>query len=247
MRVEMGTTLVVEAHGAGDSEVSAAVDAALAAVAAVARQLNPAGPESDLERIGAASTGTPVPVSAAAFAVLSFAQRLSRMSEGLFDPCLPTRPGRIEDLELHGGEAPRAIAHRPVEIDCGGIAKGYAVDVAVDTLRSAGCSAGLVNAGGDLRVFGALTETLLLRGPGTEYRPLTLADAAVAVSDRDASRAPPGHCGYYVRGTQATPRRYAAVRAHDCITADALTKCVLLGTATLTATLLEAFDAASLA
>jgi len=188
-----------------------------------------------------------VPLSAAAFAVLSFAQRLSRMSEGLFDPCLPTRPGRIEDLELHAGAVPLAIAHRAVEIDCGGIAKGYAVDAAVETLRSGGCSAGLVNAGGDLRVFGALTETLLLRGPGTGYRPLRLADAAVAVSDARASRAPPGHRGYYVRGGEASPRCYAAVRARDCMTADALTKCVLLGPATLTAALLLAFAAASLA
>ena len=43
------------------------------------------------------------------------------------------------------------------QIDCGGIAKGYAVDVAIATLVRAGCSAGLVNAGGDLRAFGALT------------------------------------------------------------------------------------------
>ena len=247
MRIEMGTTLVIEARAACDSQVGAAVDAALAAAAEVARRLHPEGADSDLAALGAASPGTPVPLSAAAFAVLSFAQRLSRMSEGLFDPCLPTRPGRIEDLELHAGAVPLAIAHRAVEIDCGGIAKGYAVDAAVETLRSGGCSAGLVNAGGDLRVFGALTETLLLRGPGTGYRPLRLADAAVAVSDARASRAPPGHRGYYVRGGEASPRCYAAVRARDCMTADALTKCVLLGPATLTAALLLAFAAASLA
>jgi len=246
MRIEMGTTLVIEARAPYPAQAGAAVEAAFAAAAEVARRLHPEAPDSDLAALGDAVPGTPVPLSAAAFAVLSFAQRLSRMSDGLFDPCLPTQPGRIGDLELHGGEAPLAIAHRPVEIDCGGIAKGYAVDAAVETLRSAGCSAGLVNAGGDLRVFGALAETLLLRGPGTGYRPVALADAAVAVSEAHASRAPPGHRGYYVRGGAASPRRYAAVRARDCLTADALTKCVLLGPATLSAALLEAFDAASL-
>jgi thiamine biosynthesis lipoprotein len=243
----MGTTLVIEARGSSQAQVNPAVDAALAAVAQVVRRLDPGAPDSDLRRIGAAVPGTTVPISAATLAVLRFAQRLNRLSEGIFDPCLPTRPGRIADLTLLGGRAPQAIAGAAVEIDCGGLAKGYAVDVAVETLRAAGCRAGLVNAGGDVRAFGALTETLLLRGPDGGYRPLRLTDAAVAVSDRDAARPPPGHRGYYVRAGAAAARRYAAVRAPDAMTADALTKCVLLGPAALAAILLREFSAESLA
>jgi FAD:protein FMN transferase len=247
MRVEMGTTLVVEARAGSQAEAHSAVDAALAAAGEVARRLDPGGPDSDLRRIGVATPGTPVSISAATLAVLRFAQRLHLASGGLFDPCLPTRPGSVADLELVGGMAPQAIARREVEIDCGGIAKGYAVDVATAALRDGGCSAGLVNAGGDLRVFGALSETLLLRAPDGGYRPLRLDDAAVAVSDRDAVRAPSGHRGYYARAGHAAPRRYAAVRAADAMTADALTKCLLLGSTALIDTLLEQFGAASLA
>jgi len=39
-------------------------------------------------------------------------------------------------------------------LDLGGVAKGYVVDRALDVLRRGGCSAALVNAGGDLRAFG---------------------------------------------------------------------------------------------
>jgi thiamine biosynthesis lipoprotein ApbE len=39
-------------------------------------------------------------------------------------------------------------------IDLGGIAKGYAVDVAAQALKQRGVNSGLINAGGDLRVIG---------------------------------------------------------------------------------------------
>jgi thiamine biosynthesis lipoprotein len=41
-----------------------------------------------------------------------------------------------------------------VQLDFGGIAKGYAVDLAVAALRKRGIDSGIVNAGGDLRAFG---------------------------------------------------------------------------------------------
>jgi FAD:protein FMN transferase len=246
MRIEMGTTLVIEAHGVSESQVMLATNAAFAAAAEVAACLHPQAPGSDLRQLRDARPGTPVPIAAPTLAVLRFAQRLNRLSEGIFDPCLPTRPGRLVDLELLKGPTPRATCHRPLEIDCGGIAKGYAVDVAIDALRSAGCSAALVNAGGDLRVFGATPAPLLLRGRGGAWRTILLQDAALAVSDREAHLAPSGHRGYYVRVGTAAARRYAAVRAREAITADALTKCLLLAPAALTTVLLRQLDAASL-
>ena len=41
-----------------------------------------------------------------------------------------------------------------VRIDLGGIAKGFAVDRALEALRGFGISSGMVNAGGDLAAFG---------------------------------------------------------------------------------------------
>ncbi len=40
-------------------------------------------------------------------------------------------------------------------VDLGGIAKGYAIDRAIEAMKAAGCVGGLVDVGGDIRCFGA--------------------------------------------------------------------------------------------
>jgi thiamine biosynthesis lipoprotein len=137
-------------------------------------------------------------------------------------------------------------------LDLGGIAKGYAIDRAVETLLEHGCTSGLVNAGGDVRVFGNRTEIILLRrrargGAEDTYQPVELNDAALAVSDLDATERPQEHQGYYNRAGATTTRRYAAVLAKDATTADALTKCVLLCPATTTERVLRELAAQSIA
>jgi thiamine biosynthesis lipoprotein len=167
---------------------------------------------------------------------LNLARRLHTVTDGVFDPCLPTRPGRLQDIEVSTG---RVLCHAPVALDFGGFAKGYAVDRAIEVLRSCGCSEGLVNAGGDLRVFGPRTEPTFLRGPAGELTKIVLADAALAVSDANSLTRPAQHQGYYVRGRaradegdRATVNHlavdFAAVIAKQAVIADALAKCVLL-------------------
>jgi thiamine biosynthesis lipoprotein len=46
-------------------------------------------------------------------------------------------------------------SNRAVQLDFGGIAKGYALDIACSTLRNMGVDNAIVNAGGDLRAFGS--------------------------------------------------------------------------------------------
>src|SRR3954469_19892238 len=66
-----------------------------------------------------------------------------------------------------------------------GIAKGFAVDRAVDRLLEEGMESGVVNAGGDLRVFGDAFESLHIRAPGMPDRLIRAGDirhVAVATS-----------------------------------------------------------------
>jgi hypothetical protein len=54
---------------------------------------------------------------------------------------------------------------KPLWLDLGGIAKGFAVDVAMATLRARGVREGTVSAGGDLRTMGPEPAQIWLRNP----------------------------------------------------------------------------------
>ena len=100
-----------------------------------------------------------------------------------------------------------------------GIAKGFAVDRAVDCLRDAGIATGVVNAGGDLRVFGEQLEPLHVRSGGKLIYIGEIRDAAVATSASAGLIHPQG------RSASALG---VSVLAATCMTADALTKPCML-------------------
>jgi thiamine biosynthesis lipoprotein len=233
LRVALGTFVAIEAQAPCAATALAGVEAGFAAVADVDARMHPESEGSDVRRINSAAPGTHTVVHESTWQVLALSQRFHAITDGIFDPCLPERPGRLGDLELSradGAPASRWVScHAPLALDLGGIAKGYAVDRAIEALVAAGCSAGLVNAGGDLRLFGARRERILLRRGDGSCEPLTLANTALAVSEARAERRPPGHRGYYVRGRAAAAQcEYVAVLASAAVLADALSKCVLL-------------------
>ena len=131
----------------------------------------------------------------------------------------------MSDLELRPGSAVRIRRRLGITLD--GIAKGYAVDRAVEALRTAGVTAGVVNAGGDLRVFGEQFEPVHVRHPASPGKLLHIGhvrEAAVASSAAyfSASVVDPRTMKC------VTPACGVTVIAADCVTADALTKPCLL-------------------
>jgi len=109
--------------------------------------------------------------------VLRKAVRIATLSQGAFDPTI----GAVSALwgfgEEEGGHIPEAEALKAAlatvgyprlvvdrkrarllyprtRLDLGGIAKGFAVDRAAELLAKAGVKGAIVNAGGDIRVFG---------------------------------------------------------------------------------------------
>src|SRR6266446_5955003 len=127
---------------------------------------------SPLSRVNREAAQHPVAVEPELFDFIVDAMRYHRDSGGAFDitvgPLMKAwgffrgegrLPGDVELEELRGkigyphvilGPRERTIQFdRPgVELDLGGIAKGYAVDRAVSVLRSRGIVAALVSAGG---------------------------------------------------------------------------------------------------
>jgi FAD:protein FMN transferase len=238
LRPALGTWVAIEATGATNQGALMGLEAAYLAIL-------------ELGRIRGAAPRTRVPVGVRTWELLRLARRVHRLSDGIFDPCVPGRPGRLSDLTLSppGTSPPWVRTQVPLALDLGGIAKGYAIDIAIEALRIAGCRSGLVNAGGDLRVYGR-SESVMLRYSDGTCAPVTLTDQALAVSDLDVdvTQRPAEHRGYYVRsGTPCPIRRYAAVVAASAAVADALTKCVLLAEERCANHSLRAFGARQIA
>jgi thiamine biosynthesis lipoprotein len=207
--------------------------------------MHPTTPGSDLARIAEATGGALVSVHPWTFEVLSLSLKLWRSSGGQFDPCIPESPASVGDLQL---VAPSSLLTPPstARLDLGGIAKGFAIDKAVDVLIGHGCRAGLVNAGGDMRAFGPHHYDIDLQVAGVARR-LQLQASALAVSAPKSARSPSEHRGFYSRitGTEL-PDRAVAVLAPTAAAADALTKCALACTPDVLRRLLEEFSASLL-
>lgn len=244
LRPLFGTFVAIEAASESEQAGMTAIDAGFAAMQRLESLMHPTRPGSDLARIAATRPGTIVPLHEWTLEVLRQSHELNRQSQGLFDPCLSHSPGRTPDIEI---QADGIVCHAPVSIDLGGIAKGFAVDVAVAELRRHGCAAGLVNAGGDLRVFGAATRIVHAREETGVGIPVQLNDAALAVSGPKTDDAPPEHRGLY-EGIHGTPvmSRWVAVTAATAMVADALCKCALLCAPPALAKLLDAYQARQL-
>ncbi len=195
-----------------------ALQAAFAAMLRVQASMSRFEPDSDVARFAALPSGASMEVESETAVVLQSAWALQQASGGLFDITLGRAPDgwRCEGRSLHKQAAAAAF-------DLGGIAKGYAVDSAVQTLQRLGCTAGWVNAGGDLRAFGDVLLPVLLRDEDSGgVRPfMQLSDAAFATSRFGARRSSQiwaaGRCGV---------DSHVSVAAPSCLWADALTKVV---------------------
>lgn len=229
--------------------------AAFARVAHVHRRMSAQDPRSDLARIARDAHRRLVRVDRDTYVVLEQALQLAQETSGLFDVAVGGSLARHGRLPQHGGPDPllrgamaallleRDLGVRttaPVVLDLGGIAKGYAVDCVVDALRAAGARAGVVNAGGDLRVFGEKEwRPIRIRHPVSPHLTLHLfdiRDAAVATSADYFRRGQ----GELVDPRNDAVRKYGesvSVVAPTCMVADALTKIVALDPGRAVATL----------
>ncbi|TES93156.1 MAG: FAD:protein FMN transferase [Candidatus Cloacimonadota bacterium] len=121
-------------------------------------------------------------------------------------------------------------------IDLGGISKGYAVDRAVEILKREGVKAGIVDAGGDLKVFGKkpgggkwLVGIRDPENPGAIIKKLSIEEGAVATS------------GDYERYFTKDGKRYHHILnpetgypANDCVSVTIITEDAMVSDALAT-------------
>jgi thiamine biosynthesis lipoprotein len=241
LRIGMGTMIAIEAQAGTARDALEGIESAFGVIAQVERLMHPTRTEGDLLAIRR-TLGLPVAIHPWTWEVLALSNRLNQASKGAFDPCLPSAAGRLGDLQFVLPHS--VIPHRPLHIDLGGIAKGYAVDRALMVLRAAGCHAGLVNAGGDLAVFGDRARSVVVRGPRSGDYVVELKNAALATSDICGAAKPAEHRGYY-HGVDRREIRSGSVTvsAANAAIADALTNCLLAAHGKSSDALLETFGA----
>ncbi len=247
----LGTLVQIEAAAdQSDERVQSAIDAGFAAIERIHALMSHQDPGSELSSLNRCAANQVRQVDAHTYRVLEAAMHIAALSEGAFDPCVMQRDsGDWHDIELLG--ANRVRFSRPVRLDLGGIAKGYAVDLAVSTLADLGIEEIAVNAGGDLRIAGAQSRSIQLRhprDPSCLAHALNLCNAALATSAAYYSRSSADG-----RETSALidPRsgnsyigdRSISVRARECMTADALTKVVLFADPGIAERCLALFEA----
>jgi FAD:protein FMN transferase len=226
LRVAFGSFVAIDAESEDPDSAARGIDIAFDAVRSVERLMHPTRADGDLAALSAAPESRCLAIHPWTWEVLDLCRHLNAVSRSIFDPCLPASVGRMRDVELLPGFCVRL--KRPVRLDLGGVAKGYAVDRAIEALRRAGCVGGLVNAGGDLAVFGPRPRRIVCREIGEAGLAMELRDAALATSAVGEPSRPPEHHGHYhgVSGEFASAGRVGVV-ARRAAVADALTKCML--------------------
>jgi FAD:protein FMN transferase len=176
-RYVMGTSVEVQAFGADEGTRRAAIDEAFAAFAEVDRLMSNYRADSELARVNRDGAHGAVTISDALLAVLDAAQRVSGASNGAFDVTVgplvrlwgfhdktPHVPSPAElanvrplvdyrNVRLDADRKTVQFTHPGLELDLGGIAKGFAVEIAAGILRRRGL-AGFIDAGGNQYLLG---------------------------------------------------------------------------------------------
>ncbi len=252
VRPWLGTLVQIACVGLPAARAHRSIEDAFAAVADVHGLMSFHEPTSDVSRLNRDAAERPVAVDAQTFAVLALARGLSEASGGAFDISVGerlVRGGRLprpasdsspdpeaswRDIELLEGE--RVRFHRPLWIDLGGIAKGFAVDQAIKRVAVDEGVLWVVNAGGDLRVAGDGAERVLLRtdgaaeGEGAAVMHLENASLASSSGRRRGGRLDRQTVGPHLDGRSRRAvggRSFVSVVAPRCAVADALTNVVL--------------------
>lgn len=175
-RTSLYTLVTITVVSRSESRAKEAMDAAYRELDRVGRLLNFYAEDSELSRINSNAGVAPVKVSRETLDVISAAVRAGQETEGGFDvtvgplvrlwdftkKTIPTQEQIEEAKSMVGFRHVIVDRHaetvfldrKGMQIDLGGIIKGYAADRAVAVLRQHGVASGIVAVAGDIRLFG---------------------------------------------------------------------------------------------
>ncbi len=170
----MGSTFSLVLYGEDRRKMEAASNEAFDEVRRLDNLLSNYKPDSEWSKVNRKAADHPVPVSKELFGLLEACVGYSRESEGTFDitvgPLMKLwgffglenaarapKPGEVAEamkrvgyrnIVLDGSNGTVAFATQGIELDPGGVGKGYAVDRAAEVLRKYNINSGLISGGG---------------------------------------------------------------------------------------------------
>jgi thiamine biosynthesis lipoprotein len=172
----MGTNIHVELWSDSAQQGGDAIQAVMGEMQRINQLMSPYIETSELSELNHHACDTPITVSKELFELIALSVELAKETDGAFDITFASvgylynyrdkkKPEKDQvenlleainyrhikfDVDVHS----IFFAHRDVKIDLGGIAKGHAVDNAIDILKKRGIKHALVTAGGDAKMLG---------------------------------------------------------------------------------------------
>ena len=175
-RVSLYTVVTITVYSDSEQKAKAAIDATYKELDRLGRILNFYSEDSEVSEINRFSGIRPVRVSGDTVDVIERALYVSRNTDGAFDITIGpiVKMWDFENKVLPDEEAVKAKLHlvnyrnvvvdrlnstvylkkKGMQIDLGGIEKGYAADRAVEILKRNGIIAGIIAVGGEVKPFG---------------------------------------------------------------------------------------------
>ncbi len=172
----MDTVVSITVVAGSAEEADKAIEKAFSVIRQFGDRINFFSDKSELSAINKNAGITPVRVSAETMGVIERAIFISEKSGGAFDPTIgpeirmwdfykKIRPEdaaikknlplvNFRDIIIDHDKSTVFLKRKGMMLDLGGIAKGYAADLALAGLRQDKIAAGIVAAAGDIRAFG---------------------------------------------------------------------------------------------
>lgn len=178
-RTVMGTFARVVAVAEDSAKAKNCIDVAFAEFDKVDKLMSRYKKDSEISEINRDGFKRAVQVSKPTFEVLKRASEISELTEGAFDitvgvlsdlwqaakdansvpdeAALQQARSKVdyEKLILDVNDLSVRFAVEGMKLDTGGIAKGYAIDKAVEAMQACGVNGGMIDIGGDIRCFGS--------------------------------------------------------------------------------------------
>ena len=252
LRYQMGTRVRLVLYCQTQQRAHTAAQRAFQRIEQLEATLSDYRADSEVRLLAERGVGRAVPVSPELFTVLEAALRMSRLSGGVFDVTVgplsqlwrterqrgasPTR-GQLRRarqqvgyswVEIDPKDRTVRFQRSGMQLDLGGIAKGYLAELALQQLCQQGVERALVDAGGDIVVgknppgrSGWRVQVAASR-PDRQAPVLLLANVAVATSGDRQSPGTAPHLLDPKSGVESQPSNWVTVVASSGLWADAL-------------------------